>query len=75
MSTEKKIKEMQEKKISLQQGGGRDRIDKQHRSGKLTARERIDKLVDPGSFVEIDGFVTHRCTDFGMEKETAPADG
>jgi acetyl-CoA carboxylase carboxyltransferase component len=75
MSTEKKIKDMQEKKISLQQGGGRDRIDKQHRSGKLTARERIDKLVDPGSFVEIDGFVTHRCTDFGMEKETAPADG
>lgn len=75
MSTEQRIIEMQDKKISLQQGGGTSRIDKQHKSGKLTARERIEKLVDPSSFVEIDGFVTHRCTDFGMEKETAPADG
>ncbi len=75
MSTEKKIIEMQDKKISLQQGGGQDKIAKQHNSGKLTARERIEKLVDPGSFVEIDGFVTHRCTDFDMDKETTPADG
>jgi len=75
MSTHKKIMEMQDKKISLQQGGGQDKIDKQHKSGKLTARERIEKLVDPGSFVEIDAFVTHRCTDFGMSNETTPADG
>ncbi|HHY82065.1 MAG TPA: methylmalonyl-CoA carboxyltransferase [Clostridiales bacterium] len=75
MSTEQKILEMQERKLSLQMGGGQDRIDKQHKSGKLTARERIAKLVDPGSFVEIDAFVTHRCTDFGMDKETAPSDG
>jgi propionyl-CoA carboxylase beta chain len=48
-------------------GGGQERIDAQHGKGKLTARERIDLLVDPGSFVEIDRFVTHRCRDFGME--------
>jgi len=75
MSTEQKLAEMQDRKISLQMGGGQDRIDRQHKSGKLTARERIEKLVDTGSFVEIDAFVTHRCTDFGMDKETAPADG
>src|SRR5688572_23123652 len=56
-------------------GGGADRIKKQHESGKLTARERIDLLVDPGSFVEIDRLVTHRCTDFGMEKQKIPGDG
>ena len=75
MSTEQKIREMQNKKRSLQQGGGVSRIEKQHKSGKLTARERIEKLVDPGSFAEVDSFVTHRCTEFGMEKENAPADG
>jgi propionyl-CoA carboxylase beta chain len=50
-------------------GGGRDRIDAQHQKGKLTARERIDLLVDPGTFVEIDRFVVHRCRDFGMDGE------
>lgn len=75
MSTEKKLTEMQDKKFSLQMGGGQDKINKQHESGKLTARERIEKLVDQGSFVEIDAFVTHRCVDFGMDKVNAPADG
>lgn len=51
------------------QGGGAARIDGQHAKGKLTARERIDLLVDPGSFNEIDRFVTHRCADFGMDDE------
>jgi propionyl-CoA carboxylase beta chain len=51
------------------QGGGKDRIKAQHDKGKLTARERIDLLVDPGTFVEIDRFVTHRCRDFGMDAE------
>jgi propionyl-CoA carboxylase beta chain len=51
------------------QGGGEDRIKAQHDKGKLTARERIDLLVDPGTFVEIDRFVTHRCRDFGMDAE------
>jgi propionyl-CoA carboxylase beta chain len=56
-------------------GGGADRIKKQHEGGKLTARERIDLLLDPGSFVEIGRFVTHRCTDFGMESQKVLGDG
>ena len=56
-------------------GGGAERIDRQHGSGKLTARERIDLLLDPGSFVEIDALVTHRCTDFGMAEQRIPGDG
>jgi propionyl-CoA carboxylase beta chain len=56
-------------------GGGAERIKKQHDGGKLTARERIDLLLDPGSFVEIDRFVVHRCTDFGMEQQKIPGDG
>ena len=53
----------------------RDRITKQHEAGKYTARERIEKLLDPGSFIEIDEFVAHRCTDFGMEKKKILGDG
>jgi propionyl-CoA carboxylase beta chain len=56
-------------------GGGQERVDVQHKKGKLTARERIDLLVDEGSFVEIDRFVTHRSTDFGMEKQRILGDG
>jgi len=56
-------------------GGGEARIKKQHEAGKLTARERIDLLLDPGSFVELDRFVAHRCTDFGMERDRPPGDG
>ena len=56
-------------------GGGPERIEAQHKRGKLTARERIDLLVDEGSFVELDRFVTHRCTDFGMEKQRILGDG
>ncbi len=48
------------------EGGGPDRIKKQHESGKLTARERLDHLLDQGTFVEMDRFKTHRCTDFDM---------
>jgi propionyl-CoA carboxylase beta chain len=55
--------------------GGLERIKKQHDSGKLTARERIDLLLDPGSFVELDRFVTHRCTEFGMEQQKILGDG
>ncbi|MEM9489968.1 MAG: acyl-CoA carboxylase subunit beta [Myxococcota bacterium] len=57
------------------QGGGQDRIDKQHKAGKLTARERIEALLDPGSFVEMDKFVTHRCNDFGMDRKKILGDG
>ncbi|MBM4282238.1 MAG: acyl-CoA carboxylase subunit beta [Deltaproteobacteria bacterium] len=56
-------------------GGGKDRIEKQHKQGKLTARERIDILLDPGSFVEVDRLRTHRCLDFGMEKSHPAGDG
>ena len=56
-------------------GGGQDKIDKQHRAGKLTARERIDLIFDAGTFVELDRFVTHRCADFGMEKKKFYGDG
>lgn len=75
MSIEKKVKEMQDKKLSIQMGGGSEKINKQHESGKLTARERIERLVDPDSFVELDAFVTHRSVDFGMDKVNTQGDG
>ncbi len=56
-------------------GGGQARIDRQHEVGKLSARERIDLLLDDESFVELDKFVTHQCTDFGMENKKIPGDG
>ncbi|MEQ1632699.1 MAG: acyl-CoA carboxylase subunit beta, partial [Planctomycetota bacterium] len=62
----KKLQQMRERSL---QGGGPERIDAQHKKGKLTARERIDLLVDAGTFVEIDRFVVHRCRDFGMDGE------
>ncbi len=55
--------------------GNPERISKQHQAGKLTARERIDLLLDPGSFVELDRFVTHRCTDFDMQSQKVLGDG
>src|SRR6478672_6695873 len=57
------------------EGGGADRIKKQHEAGKLSARERIDLLLDPGSFIELDRFVVHRCTDFDMDKSKVLGDG
>ena len=60
---------------AAQEGGGQARIDRHHAAGKMTARERIDALVDPDSFQEFDAFVTHDCTDFGMEKTTFLGDG
>jgi propionyl-CoA carboxylase beta chain len=56
-------------------GGGSERIERQHRAGKLTARERLERLLDAGSFVEIGRFVTHRATDFGMQDQRVPGDG
>ena len=56
-------------------GGGEARIEKLHAQGRMTARERIDSLLDPGSFEEFDMFKTHRCHDFGMEKKIFPGDG
>jgi len=56
-------------------GGGAERVERQHSEGKLTARERVELLLDAGSFVEIDAFVTHRCRDFGMDRQRVPGDG
>jgi propionyl-CoA carboxylase beta chain len=56
-------------------GGGAERLDKQHAAGKLTARERIELLFDPGTFEEVDKLVTHRCRDFGMDQQIVPGDG
>jgi len=58
-----------------EQGGGAERIARQHEAGKLTARERIDALFDPGSFIELDKFKKHRCNDFGMPQNKVPGDG
>ena len=56
-------------------GGGQERIDRQHQEGKLTARERIELLLDPGSFIELDKFKTHRADDFGMSEKKILGDG
>ncbi|MYB35613.1 MAG: acyl-CoA carboxylase subunit beta [Gammaproteobacteria bacterium] len=69
------IDELERKRNLAKLGGGQDRIDAQHKKGKLTARERIDVLLDEGSFEEWDIFVEHRCTDFGMDDKTIPGDG
>lgn len=70
-----KITELREKTEKVMLGGGQKAIDKQHENGKLTARERILRLLDENSFVEIDAFVEHRCVNFGMEKKDAPGEG
>ncbi len=69
------IKELEEKKAEIRLAGGADKIEKQHQSGKLTARERIEKLLDPKSFMETDMFVHHRCEFFDMPQIEAPDDG
>ena len=69
------IRRLDEKRSAARLGGGEARIEKQHAKGKLTARERIDLFLDPGSFEEWDMFVEHRCTDFGMEQQSTPGDG
>lgn len=70
-----KIEELRKLKLKVAEGGGKKRIEKQHESGKLTARERINLLFDENTFVEIDAFVKHRCTNFGMEKVEALGEG
>lgn len=75
MSIEDKLLELLEKRQKAILGGGQKRIDAQHTKGKLTARERIELLLDDGSFEEFDMFVTHRCTDFGMQDQLYLSDG
>ena len=75
MAIEDKIKQLLDKRELAKLGGGQKRIDSQHKKGKLTARERIDLLLDEGSFEEFDMFVSHRCTDFGIDDEKYLSDG
>lgn len=75
MSREEKLAKLAKKRQQVLEGGGQKRIDKQHQSGKMTARERINMLLDEGSFVELDQFVVHRGTEFGMQDVVAPGEG
>lgn len=75
MSMQDKIKELLELRAQARLGGGEKRIEKQHQQGKKTARERINMLLDEGSFEEFDMFVTHRCTNFDLDKESYLGDG
>jgi propionyl-CoA carboxylase beta chain len=75
MTKEARFKELEERARAAEQGGGEARIERQHEAGKLTARERLDLLLDEGSFRELDRLVTHRCTDFGMDEKRIPGDG
>ena len=68
-------KQLEKLERAAELGGGEDRLRRQHEAGKLTARERIDLLFDPGTFEEVDKLVTHRCRDFGMEAQIVPGDG
>jgi propionyl-CoA carboxylase beta chain len=69
------VEELERRKQQSELGGGQARIDRQHNDGKLTARERVALLFDPGSFQELDQLVVHRSNDFGMEKQRIPGDG
>ena len=75
MTTQKKFEVYERLRAETEQGGGAARIEQQHKKGKLTARERVDLLLDPGSFVELDRFVTHRSTDFGLADNKPLGDG
>ncbi|UCF37559.1 MAG: methylmalonyl-CoA carboxyltransferase [Acidobacteriota bacterium] len=75
MDLEEKLKQLESKHREAEQGGGESRIARQHQAGKMTARERLGILLDEGSFEEIDKFVVHRCTDFGMASQKVPSDG
>ena len=70
-----KFDDLNNRRENAKLGGGQDKIDVQHKKGKLTARERIELLMDEGSFEEIDMFVKHRASDFGLDKQHYPGDG
>ena len=72
---QKMLEELERRRAAARLGGGQRRIDAQHAKGKLTARERLDALLDPGSFEEYDMYVEHRSIDFGMENQKIPGDG
>src|SRR5512143_521833 len=69
------LDQLHHRQAEAEQGGGPARVAQQHKKGKLTARERLDLLLDEGSFVELDRFVAHRSTDFGLDQQVIPGDG
>jgi propionyl-CoA carboxylase beta chain len=73
--TKSKLEILRERSIQAEQGGGAPRVEKQHEAGKMTARERIEFLLDEGSFEEFDKLVVHRSRDFGLDKQLYPGDG
>ncbi|MBI2873625.1 MAG: methylmalonyl-CoA carboxyltransferase [Firmicutes bacterium] len=75
MNMEDRLRELEVRRNAVRLGGGEDKIAKQHEKGKLTARERLSRLLDEGSFVEMDTYASHRATFFGMDKVQAPGDG
>src|SRR5271168_4870958 len=75
MDTEQRLKDLKRRDALAEAGGGPERRERQHKEGKLSARERIELLCDEGTFEELDKYVTHRCTDFGMEEQRVVGDG
>jgi len=75
MNLEQKLAELKRRDQSAEAGGGAERRERQHKEGKLAARERIELLLDEGTFEELDKLVTHRCQDFGMDAQRIPGDG
>src|SRR6201984_1439127 len=75
MDLEQKLKELKRRDRLADEGGGPERRERQHKEGKMSARERINFLLDEGTFEETDRFVTHRATDFGMDQQKVPGDG
>src|SRR5512143_3501238 len=74
MSNQTNIQSLRERKTRSRLGGGAERIEAQHKKGRLTARERLDLLLDKGSFREVDSFVVHRTGDFGLDHQKFPSD-
>jgi propionyl-CoA carboxylase beta chain len=75
MTMREKLRELEQRRREAESGGGEERLERQHDKGKLSARERLELLLDEGTFVEQDRFVEHRCHDFGMEDRKFPGDG
>src|SRR5207245_8946815 len=73
--TPQEIEELRRRRAAAEEGGGAERREREHKAGKLAARERIALLLDESTFEELDKFVTHRCVDFGMEQQRPPGDG
>ena len=70
-----RLEELRRRHAAAEEGGGPERRERQHREGKMSARERVDLLLDEGTFEEMDKLVTHRCRDFGMDSQVVPGDG